>query len=122
MSKKYDWERSARTIGGAIGRAVVRALRVDQAMVGKDVVDRSLLNLELVLERGRVEGARTVAVCVAYQFSIESADFDRSEFYDLVLQEAYRTQANEFNKAKVGTTNFYQAWINDHAWYEYSTK
>jgi hypothetical protein len=116
MSNTYASQQAARNIGGVIGRALVRALRIQSEIKGDNTSAVLATMRRRDVERGRVEGARTVAVCLAYQFGLDDGAFDADEFYQLVLDEAYRAYRGEWDKAPEGTTNFYRTWVFDQPW------
>lgn len=109
METKVDYELVAINFAGVIGRAIIRAIKVDD-------YDSGIVEQQRILEFGRVEGARTSAACMAYLFKRKNERFDEARFFARIEIEAGKMVSAELNGRE---SNLFRVWFNGHAWDEY---
>jgi len=111
METKADYELVAINFAGVIGRAIIRAIknRVDD-------YDSQVVEQQHILEFGRVEGARTSAVCMAHLFKRKNERFDEAKFLAKIEEEARRMVSAHLGGRE---SALFKSWVTDHAWIEY---
>jgi len=131
------YEMIAREIGGTIGRAVIRATRHAVARQMSEPMRQSnwaasilkayggtkpATQYEVVrTERGRIEGARTVAVGLAWQFAQDNERFNRERFLDAILSSAQQMAYDEMHSARYDAhsytlPNYYLSLVAESTW------